>query len=175
MAEALSPALELFTPTAGEEPPSLAGEPVESTLPHRTALSAPESADWIQSAPWRNHVQSAHRARRDGVKIVTAVTLVVALAVGFSSLGRDDASSGFVSSLVAADCIRDSSDRMTTDKAVSACVACHLQLTEGQLAEPAQATAEMIILKCVDCHMVEDSSVRLASVETACLFRPHGG
>lgn len=174
MADVLSPALELFAPAALEEPAASAGETVEPSVSRSAASPTPEAADWIDSAPWRSNVQSARRARRDGLKIFGAVALVTLLSVGFASLGRDG-SSGFLSSVSAAECIRESSEPIAAEKAVAACVSCHLQLTESQLAEPAQVKAEAAILKCVDCHMATGSEMQLASAKIACLFRPHGG
>lgn len=174
MADVLSPALELFAPATLEEQSAASGETVEPAVSRSSSTSAPESGDWIDQAPWRSNVQSARHARRDGLKIVGAVALVALLTVGFASIGRDG-SSGFLSSVAAAECIRDSTEAIPAEKAVAACVSCHLQLTESQLTEPAQVKAEAAILKCVDCHMASDSDLQLASTKIACLFRPHGG
>ena len=173
MADVLSPALELFAPATLEEMSAASGESGEPAV-SRSSSVAPESADWIDQAPWRSNVQSARHARRDGLKIVGTVALVALLTVGFASIGRDG-SSGFLSSVSAAECIRDSTESIPAEKAVAACVSCHLQLTECQLTEPAQVKAEAAILKCVDCHMATDSDLQLASTKIACLFRPHGG
>lgn len=174
MADVLSPALELFAPATLEEQSAASGEAVEPAMSRSPSASAPESADWIDQAPWRSSVRSARHTRRDGLKIVGAIALVALLTVGFASIGRDG-SSGFLSSVSAAECIRDSADPIPAEKAVAACVSCHLQLTESQLSEPAQVKAEAAILKCVDCHMAAGSDLKLASAKMACLFRPHGG
>lgn len=174
MADVLSPALELFAPATLEEQATDSGKTNSSSI-HRSTVPGSENADWVDTAPWRNSVQSARRARRDGLKIVGAVALVALLTVGFASLGRDGSQSGLLSPLAAAECIRKSPDPMTPETAVAACVSCHLQLADSQRDAPAQVNAKAAILKCVDCHMADDSDVRLASAKMECLFRPTGG
>lgn len=171
MADILSPALELLAPASLEDRPGLAGEVTEPTG-HRP--SGTDTDDWIDTAPWRSHVQSARRTRRDGLKIVGAIALIAVFTIGFASLGREGSSPGFLSPLSAAECIRESTEPMAPENAVAACVSCHLQLTERQLAEPAQVKAETAILKCVDCHMAGNSDGKPATARLACLFHPQG-
>lgn len=173
MADVLSPALEMFAPVSKDHE-SLGEIPTGSEL-----LPQPShpSRDWADTAPWQKNVRSARRARRDGLKIVGAVALIALLTVAFASIGRDDPQSGLVNSLAAAECLRESPKEMAPEKAVAACVSCHLQLTEKQLNQPAQGKAERVIVSCVDCHMAKDvhTTERVASAEVSCLFRSTGG
>lgn len=173
MADVLSPALELFAPVSRDR--ELLGEiPAGSEL-----LPQPShpSRDWTETAPWQKNVRSARRVRRDGLKIVGAVALISLLTVAFASIGRDAPQSGFVNSLAAAECLRESPKEMTPKNAVAACVSCHLQLTAKQLNQPAQTKAEGVIMSCVDCHLAKDAHTteRVASVEASCVFRSTGG
>lgn len=172
MADVLSPALELFAPVSLEGEPSGEASPTSELAPPLRP-----SSDWIETAPWQQNVRSARRVRRDGLMIVGAVALVAVLTAAFSSIGRDDSSSGFVNSLAAAECIRESAEPMKSSKAVSACVSCHLRLTTNHLSQPAQVKAERMILSCVDCHMADttDHTHRVAVAEDSCLFRSTGG
>jgi hypothetical protein len=178
MADVLSPALELFAPAAFEEAAATAGEFADSPALPTAGSPHVSGADWIDTAPWRNNVRSARRARRDGLKIVGAVVLVAVLTVAFAKIGRDTPQSGFVSPLAAAECIRESTEPMPSEQAVAACVSCHLQLTTKQLEQPARIKSQKTILSCVDCHMGgtdEPTGVHLAWTEVACLFRSTGG
>ena len=173
MADVFSPALELFAPVF------LEGEPLGETASlSETVPQLRPSSDWTDTAPWQKNVRSARRVRRDGVKIVGAVALVALLTVAFSRIGRDDSNSGFVNSLAAAECLRESTEPMKSSQAVPACVSCHLQLTAIHVSQPAQVKAEGVIRSCVDCHLAETTNhaqLRVAAAEDSCLFRSTGG
>lgn len=178
MADVLSPALELLAPAALEETTAASGEYADRFDRPTTGRESLSESDWVDSAPWRHNVQSARRARRDGLKIVGSIALVALLTVAFASVGRETPSSGSLAPATAADCIRNSSEPMQPERAITACVSCHLQLTENRLAQSAVLKAEKTILSCVDCHMnrpAESPAVRMASAEIACLFRSTGG